>query len=116
MTDTCAVAAYGPPTYDPVTGVTTRTPTTVYTGPCRVRPGANGSAGETRVGEQETALWPFVVSLPFATVTVDLNHVVTVTASGDPSLVGKKLRVREVARGTHITARRLGCDEAENVT
>lgn len=82
-----------------------------YSGPCRVRPGRAGGR-EVEAGAATVALWQYVVSVPMSVATIEDDDVVTVTASAlDPSLVGKRLRVREVVRGSHVTARRLGCEE-----
>lgn len=81
-----------------------------YTGPCRVKPRDNTDRVVV-AGEQATSLWPFVVSVPMAVVGCEVDDVVTITASSaDPDLVGLKLRVRQVAQGSSITARRLGCE------
>lgn len=82
----------------------------VYEGPCRVKPRDN----EDRVvhaGEQPVSLWPYIVSVPMSVTAVALDDLVTITGSDlDPALVGLVLRVRQVLAGTHLTARRLGCE------
>lgn len=86
--------------------------TTVYTGKCRVKH-ASGQASDRVIqyGEQAVSLWPFQVSIPVSVTGVQVDDIVTITSSTlDPDLVDTELRVRDVVRGTHITARRLGCE------
>lgn len=115
MQDSCTItrAGSGTSTFDPATGTyTDPASTTVYTGKCRVKP-RNLVDRTVQAGEQQVSLWSFEVSVPVSATDVDLDDVVTVTGSIDPSLVGRTLRVRSVARGTFLTARRLDCEEAE---
>lgn len=113
MVDAGTLTRYGVQTWDETTGVETRPVlATPYTGKCRVR-GAGGDS-PAEAGEQQISKWPFTVSLPALVVDVKLNDVFTLTDSADPSLVGVPLRVREILRGTNITARRLGCEEVES--
>lgn len=83
----------------------------LYTGPCRVVPAAGNQDHVVDAGEQPVSLWPFIVSVPMSVADVTVDHEVEITSSElDPRLVGTRLRVRQVALGTHITARRLGCE------
>jgi hypothetical protein len=108
-----AFADAGTPAFNETTGAyTPAAPTTVYTGKCRVKP-RNLADRVVDAGEQTVSLWPFQVSIPFAAIDVELDDLVTVTASVDPSLVGRELRIRSVTRGTFVTARRLECEEQE---
>lgn len=114
MVDACTITrgGSGAPTFNSTTG--TYTPpagSTVYTGACRVKPSALSGNTTVQAGEREVSLWPFAVSVPVSVTDVDLNDLVTITASADASLVGRELRVRSVARGTFVTARRLDCEE-----
>lgn len=86
-------------------------PTELYAGPCRVKP--NGGDRVVMAGDDPTTLLPFAVSVPPTVTDVRVDDVVVVLTSGDPALVGRRLRIRSVAVGTHLTARRLGCEEAE---
>jgi hypothetical protein len=83
---------------------------TLYTGKCRVKPRDNADR-VVQFGERAVSFWPYIVSVPMSVTTVELNDVITITASAlDASLVGLKLRVREVLAGSHLTARRLSCE------
>lgn len=88
------------------------TTTSLYTGKCRVKPaGGQVSDRVVQFGEQAVSLWPFQVSVPISVENLAVDDLVTITASSlDPDLVGTVLRVRDVTQGTHITARRLGCE------
>lgn len=83
----------------------------IYEGKCRVR--RTGTQGdEQQAGDKTIGVTGFLVSLPMTAVGVQLDDLVTVTASAlDPDLVGRRLRVSAVTRGTHVTARRLQCEE-----
>lgn len=84
---------------------------TLYSGKCRVKPRDNADR-VVQYGERAVSFWPYIVSVPMSVTTVELNDVITVTASAlDASLVGLSLRVREVLSGSHLTARRLSCEE-----
>jgi hypothetical protein len=109
MVDTCAIApvtrAYnaGSDSYVDTPGVAR------YTGACRVKP--QDAAREVEAGSETVSLWPYVVSVSMSVTTVEVDDVVTITASAlDPGLVGAVMRVRSVTQGSHVTARRLGCE------
>lgn len=110
MTSTCTVFVSGEAVTDPVTGEVTRTPTTVWFGPCRVRP-AEVVGSDAAVGGAELRAFDFLVSIPFAVASVLKSHRLTITASPDAALVGRTLEVQDVHAGDHITARRLLCTE-----
>lgn len=113
MVDTGTLTRYGPQTWVESTGTQTRPVlSTPYSGKCRVK--AAGFDQSAEAGEEQISRWPFTVSLPVAVVDVQLNDVFTLSAAVDASLIGVPLRVREVLRGTNITARRLGCEEVES--
>lgn len=81
-----------------------------YSGRCKVKPRDNVDR-EVEAGAATVSLWPYVVSVPMSALDVQDGDVLTVTSSAlDPSLAGTVLRVRAVAEGSYITARRLGCE------
>ena len=113
MVDTCTVTRPGAATVNETTGVVTRATTTVYTGTCRVKPDAAPS--ESQSGEREVVVRRFIVSIPTSETGVEVDDIVTVTASElDPALVGRTLTVAGVIVGSHVTARRLVCALTEN--
>ena len=111
MTSACTVFKPGEPITDSQTGEVTRSPQTVWFGPCRVRPGSGQMSNSTEAGGGEVFTFAFVVSVPFSVTSVIEGHRLTVTASPDAALVGMTLEVQRVDRGDTITARRLFCQE-----
>lgn len=110
MTSTCTVFSAGSPVTDQNTGVVTRPTTTLYTGPCRVRPAVTGlTALSEAIGGAETFRFDYRVSIPFNVTAVLEGHRLTITSSPDPVLVGTTMEVHRVDRGDNITARRLIC-------
>lgn len=114
MLDTCTISRAGAETFDDATGTYSDTESTVYSGKCRLKPSVLSADRVAQAAERQIALWPFSVSLPVDVTDVELDDVVTVTASQDPSLVGVRLRIRSVARGTYLTARRVDCEEVSS--
>lgn len=113
MVDACTITRVTPGTvFNETTGQydDTPPPTTVYTGKCRVKPRDNADR-VVQYGQEAVSLWPYIVSIPMAESGVELDDIVTVTASAlDTALVGAGFRVRQVLAGSHLTARRLGCE------
>lgn len=112
MVDACTITrSTATQTLDTASGEYVTTPAeTVYAGPCRVKPSDNTDR-VVDAGGQAVSLFPFVVSLPISAVQHEVDDVVTVTTSQlDPALAGLVLRVRQVLAGSHMTARRLGCE------
>jgi hypothetical protein len=111
MTDSCSITRITGYTLNPSTGVNTPTTTTQYTGVCRVRAARAATAQDSAAGETVVPQVPVVVSVPTTVTNVNEGDRVTVTASNDPDLVNKVLLVKAVQSSTHITARRLLCEE-----
>jgi Family of unknown function (DUF6093) len=85
----------------------------VYTGKCRIR-GSSGralQADTTNVGAVQFFTTDYMIAVPFNVTTVKEGHVLTVSASPDPALVGIVVEVQHVERGEHISARRLICKD-----
>jgi hypothetical protein len=110
MTSTCSVFVPGAPTTDQTSGLISRTPTAVWSGPCRVRPASIGlRTMTTNVADSESFRFDYRISIPFDVTAVLEGHMVTVTASPDPALVGTTYEVHRVDRGDNVSARRLIC-------
>lgn len=111
MVDACTIdRPLGESTYDPVSDGYVQAVTELYAGRCRVKPRDNTDRQVEAAGES-VMLWPYIVSVPMSVTSVTDDDVVTVTASAlDPALVGVRLRVRQVAQGSLLTARRLGAE------
>lgn len=113
MSSTCTIRALGSGrATDPTTGEVTATPgATIYSGPCRVRPGGAQSTTTANAGGAELFTFDYLVSVPFNVTDVIEGQRVSITASPDPALVGVEVEIQKVDRGEHITARRLFCRE-----
>lgn len=111
MSDACTIGhPGGEPIYDEATDSYPATSTAFYAGACRVKPRDNADR-QVEAGAETVTLWPFLVSVPMSVEDVEVDDIVTITASTlDPALAGTQLRVRQVALGSHLTARRLGCE------
>jgi hypothetical protein len=112
MVDTCTITdGATQQVYDPATDAYITPPgATRYTGPCKVTARDNADR-QVEAGAETVSLWPVVVSVPMSVTTVQVDDVVTVTASQlDPALAGARFRVRQVPTGSLLTARRLGCE------
>ncbi len=113
MVDACTVTRVTGTATNSTTGVVTPTTSTVYTGPCRIKP--DPTPGESQAGEREVVTRRFIVSVTTDEDGIAVDDIVTVTASElDPALVGVSLTVAGVIIGSHLTARRLVCVLTEN--
>jgi hypothetical protein len=109
--DTCTIQRRSGSTTDPETGVVTPTYTTVYTGSCRLKL-PTAVARPLTVGEAQEYTQHPVLSLPAATTGVEIDDLVTITASAlMPALVGRKFHVRGKPSDTQMTAARFGVVE-----
>lgn len=98
----------GEPVTDPETWeVTIPAGALIYAGKCHIRP-AGGGATQVEGGEEFT--YDFLVSIPAAVSGVTGGHLLTITASPDPDLIGITLEISKVDRGDYRTARRLQCN------
>jgi hypothetical protein len=113
MVDACTVSA--PDTtgtlnestgaYTPVAGAVH------YTGACRVKVQPTQDHA-IDAGERVILARLYIVSLPMSATTVLVDDVLRVTASAlDAALAGTRMRVVDVPKGSHLTARRLICQE-----
>lgn len=113
MVDACTVTRVTGTATNSTTGVVTPATSTIYTGPCRIKP--DPAPGESQAGEREVVTRRFIVSVTTDEDGIAVDDVVTVTASEfDPALVGATLTVAGVIIGSHLTARRLVCVLTEN--
>lgn len=97
--DAASVARGTAPTFNSDTGTYSAGGATTYTGPCKIRlaprVGQDIDAGETEIrGADFNGHFPVDTDMA-------VNDVVTVTASAtDPAIVGRRLRVTDVALGS----------------
>lgn len=112
MVDTCTITRpTTTTTTNPDTGAVTRTTTTVYSGKCRMRLPSPVARPDVVGGAQEFLQHP-VLSLPATTTGVQIDDLVTMTASLLPGLVGRVFHVRAQPGQTHETAARFEVMEA----
>ena len=98
-------------TFNPTTGTwTSTTPTVVYDGPCWVRDGLSAANRRVQEGGTEATEQQWVVKLPDMTADVAVGDLVTITASVDERLVGRRFVVRDIGGGSFKVARTLMCD------
>ena len=114
MVDTCTITGPGDGdgTLDEDTGIVTPpTGVELYDGPCRVQ-AQNVQPANPTVGETEFTTLAYIVSVPISVVDVPVGATVTITASAlDADLVGRVFSVTGAVHKTHLTARRLVCEE-----
>lgn len=95
MRSTVTVHRLTDPTFTPGTGFT-ETSTVIYTGPALVRSGQLQGQGDVQAGQQEVNVRPARIKLP-ADTAAQRDDVVTVDASPDARMVGRKYRITQVA-------------------
>lgn len=114
MVDSCRIErrSSGAPVFDATSGTYTDPASTdLYVGPCRVRNYRQNNDRVVQFGAEPVSLWPFVVSVPIDVTGLQVDDLITITASVlDPGLNDLRLRVRDVTLGSQVTARRLGCE------
>ncbi|WP_333770941.1 DUF6093 family protein [Streptomyces sp. IBSBF 2435] len=109
MTDRCRIERTGPVATS-ADGTDTTPVTVLYDGICRVKPAGTAAVVPSATAAAET--WQHKLSIPYAAgAGIRSNDRVVITASDDPTLAGLRLQVRNIDRGTHITARRIWCTE-----
>ena len=111
MLDTCTITRPGPPATDPNTGDVTNTPTTVYTGKCKVQ-SKDSATATPEAGEHTFTVVSRQVHIPANAADVQDGDVVTLTASRlNAFTVGKQYRVSGFTPDSFDTAARLPVKE-----
>jgi hypothetical protein len=97
------------PIFNPDTGYT-QPSSTVYSGPCNVRP-MRGNAQDVEAGALEERVLHYVGKVPVDT-PVERNDTFTMTAAAyDPNMVGRVFNVQDVASDDWQICRRLTLEE-----
>jgi hypothetical protein len=110
MVDSCVIRRRTGSTVDPDTGAEVPTYTQVYEGKCRIQ--FRGLATESPTsGQQRVDLLTTEIQLPITVTDIAVNDVVEITASLDPDLPGRLLRINNRMHKTHATARRMSVEE-----
>lgn len=98
--------------FDPDSGEYVESPSTdVYDGACMVRPTA-GAARVVEFGGAAVALRTYDVTLP-ADTAVQVEDIVTVTASTDPGLIDQVMHVLDVAFDERQLNRRIVAEDRQ---
>lgn len=115
MTDLCLVERSAGEATDPVTGVVSEVWETVYPTPvditagnlgrCKLQ-GRQAQASEPSAGGHVFTVEQLMVHLPVSALSQTGDRVTVLSSVMDPDLVGLKLRLTELARGTYRTADR----------
>lgn len=106
MDDACVITREGVRTLNESTGLYSQTPTTVYTGACRLVVPPRSPTDVVVIGQVEVVQRARLDLPVVATASVRDGDTVSFTSSVDPGLVGRKYRLRCEAGQTHATARR----------
>lgn len=93
-------------TYTPSQG------TTIYTGVCRVVTMVRTDAVQV-AGEAQETHRRLQVGIRYDAPEIRIGDLVDITMTADPQLLGRKLRVLEIAYGSEQWQRNLICDERE---
>ena len=113
LPDECTItrASATAATFDPVTGTyTSGTPTTVYAGPCRLRP--VGRSGRTEdQGDVLVAVERWTLTLPATVAALVVGDIVAITTSSDPHITARTFRVTTIGPGSWLIARRVTVEE-----
>jgi hypothetical protein len=108
MVDACTIRRRTGASTDPVTGVSTPSYTTLYTGKCRIQQRAVQRAEQADVGQDYELLLRLQVQLPLTVTGLKVGDEVVMTAAGrDPDLVSRVFRIRDLAHKTDATSRRV---------
>lgn len=109
MTDTCRIERTGPVR----TGEDGQDATPVivlYEGRCRLKPAGTAAVSPSATAPAE--IWQYKLSIPYNfAARIRAFDAVVMTTSQDPTLADLRLQVRNIDRGTHISARRMWCME-----
>jgi ribulose 1,5-bisphosphate carboxylase large subunit-like protein len=114
MTATCQItrrATAG--TTDAAGTYTPASPTTIYTGVCRVQALATRQQVVV-IGEAQETQHRYLVTIRYDAADIHIGDLVHVTASVDGGLIGRQLRVVDATYGSEQWERDLTCEELED--
>ncbi len=113
MRDTALVSATGAATFDPDTGQTTNTPIEVYYGPARLRMPSSMVESSSVFGDVDVTKQRFILSVPHDVTGIELDHVVTMIESDDPSALDREFRVISIPSRSFPIERAFGLETVE---
>lgn len=102
-------------TFDPVTGGYLHPPAVlVYDGPIVLGDQTSGNqGGQQTQGAVSATRQRWQLKIPFGSPEIHVGDVVTMTASRDADLVGRRFVVRDIGGGSFKVLRRLSCERWE---
>jgi hypothetical protein len=113
MVDACTISRPGAATLNRATSqLTPGAATQLYAGPCRVKP--QRVPRNEHAGERLEVVARYELALPFSAVPpseLRVADLVTITASGDPRLVGQVMTVLAIDFGSTATAWRITIED-----
>jgi len=109
MVDTATITRPGDATFDPNTGLLTPSSATVHSGSCRLR-WPTGAEQEVVFGDRVVTRTRALVAFPHDITAGEIGDIVTLTASGDASAVGRPFRIVAVPSQTFNMYREYGCE------
>lgn len=114
MIDTASVTRSGSePVFDPDTGdLTPAASTTVYSGPCRLRQPTSGES-EILFGDEQLTRTRFIACLPHDAAGLQVDDVITITASGDPDVLTRRYVVTHIPLATFTLYKGYACEADE---
>lgn len=86
-------------------------PVVLWSGPCRVQPQSRSGAQVVDAAGEQVTLSGYQVTVPISAGQVVVDDLVLITASADPQLVGRTLRVTDVSYGDLQAERHLDCED-----
>lgn len=110
MAATASVVRRGPLVFDPNTGLSNPSETTVLSGePARLR---QPTAVEANVmfGEEDVTTMRFIVDFRHAVTGVEIGDVITFTDADDPEMLTHEFRVVALSMRDHLVTRSYGCE------
>lgn len=113
MPETCTVTRAGAADIDPVTGVHSGTPTTIFSGACRIRQFSNSQDAVVMVGDLDETLARYVLTVPASATGVAVDDVVTVSSTTDADLDGRTFYVSHIPKQSWLTDRRLMIEDRQ---
>lgn len=108
MVDTGTITRAGVPVFNSTTGVyTPGTPTTVHTGPCRLR---QPTTTETEVlfGEEQVTELRFIACFPWNVFGVRIGDVIALSSSADTDANNRTYRVVSIPSATFVLYKGFG--------
>lgn len=113
MPETCTITRADSADIDPVTGVYSGTPTTVYSGACRIRQYSNSQDAVVMIGDLDETLGRYILTVPASATGVAIDDVVTISSTTDDDLDGRTFYVSHIPKQSWLTDRRLMIEDRQ---